>query len=448
MDTSADTNKSAVVEKLVEELRHELPPPFPAAEYESRWTRVREAMAAARVDTLLVSNPADICYLTGAHTSWYHDGGPAEFVPESVVALCVDEPTPLVFDDEDESLLILGTAHAPDLRVTPNIAVQAALEGVGRLAPNEAAFAQASDYIVETLRDEGWLRGRVGLQLSSYRPNPRYTAEFKAKLEANGAAVVDATAVLPGVSRFKSPLELDCVRKAARIGDAGFRAAVGAIAEGVTELEIWATATSAMAALGGELSALPGMVNSGPKNACLHGLAGRRRLRRGDIINIDMCGVYNRYHSNLARSICLGEPPAWLRTAMDRPRRLAEAVRTEMRPGMLLRDLLELNERLGKELGIWQDQWWLGGYDLGIALAPDWVGYHYFSAELDPGEQILEPGMVTNTEWNFYLPNGAGVRELIDTIIVTDEAVEFPHRVSLELAVVAGEGGTEGQASP
>jgi len=86
---------------------------------------------------------------------------------------------------------------------------------------------------------------------------------------------------------------------------------------------------------------------------------------------VDMCGRLRPLpYSNLARSIYLGEPPAWLRTAMDLPRQLAEGVRAEMRPGMPLRELLELDARLGKELGIWQDQWWLGGYELGIALAP------------------------------------------------------------------------------
>jgi len=248
---------------------------------------------------------------------------------------------------------------------------------------------------------------------------------------------------MPSVMRLKSPLEMECIRRAARIGDAGFRAAVGAIAEGVTELEVWAAATSAMAALGGELSALPGMVNSGPKNACLHGLAGRRRLRRGDIVNIDMCGVYNRYHCNLARSIYFGDPPDWLRAAMDKPRQLAEAVRARMAPGMTFRELLELDERFAKELGIWQDQWWIGGYGLGLAFPPDWVGFHYFSAELDPGSQALEPGMVMNREWNFYLPNGAGIRELIDTMIVTEEAVEFPHQVPYELVIVGQDGATE-----
>jgi Xaa-Pro aminopeptidase len=106
---------------------------------------------------------------------------------------------------------------------------------------------------------------------------------------------------------------------------------------------------------------------------------------------------------------------------------------------MRFREILELDRRYASELGIWEDQWWIGGYDLGIAFPPDWVGYHYFSAELDPGDQALEPGMVMNHEWNFYLPGGAGIRELIDTLIVTEDGVEFPHRVPLELNVVGAD---------
>ncbi len=429
-------NKASVLAALSQRLRKELPPPFGAEEYKARWRRVRDAMADAGVDTLFVSSPADICYLTGHQTAWYHDGGPSEWVPESGVALRVDVETPIVFDDEDESLLAGSAAYAPDLRVAPNVTVEAALRELAGLPPERAAFTQDTDFIVDTLKGEGWLEGRVGLQRWSYRPNPGYAEVFRSALTAAGATVVDASAIMGGVTRYKSELELDCVREAARIGDAGFRAALGVMAEGVSELEVWAAATSAMAAEGGELSAIPGMVNSGPKAASLHGLAGRRRLERGDIINIDMCGVYNRYHSNLARSSFIGEPPKELRAAMDKPRQVAEAVRAEMKPGMRFREILELDRRFARECGIWEDQWWVGGYDLGIAFPPDWVGYHYFSAEIDPGDQVLEPGMVMNHEWNYYLPGGAGIRELIDTVIVTKDGVEFPHRVPLELQIV------------
>ena len=328
--------KQLVFRTMSERLEQELPPPFPASEYRSRWERVRGAMEKAGVDTLFVSSPADICYLTGHQTAWYHDGGPAEWVPESGVALHVDADEPIMFDDEDESLLAGSAACTPDLRVPPNTTVEAALRELGGLPADEAAFTQDTAFIIDQLKKEGWLKGRVGLQLSHWRPNPAYSATFRAAFEAAGATVVDGTPIVQSVSRYKSPLELDCVRLAARIGDAGFRAASAAMAEGVTEIEVWAAATSAMAAEGGELGGIPGMVNSGPKAATLHGVASRRKLRHGDIINIDMCGVYNRYHSNLARSSYLGEPPDDLREAMDKPRQLADAVRAELKPGMPL----------------------------------------------------------------------------------------------------------------
>ena len=42
-----------------------------------------------------------------------------------------------------------------------------------------------------------------------------------------------------------------------------------------------------------------------------------------------------------------------------------------------------------------------------------------------------------NHEWNYYLPDGAGIRELIDTFIVTPTGIEFPHTVPADLIVVA-----------
>jgi len=38
-------NKHTVLHHLAGELRRDLPAPFPAAEYEARWERVRDAMA-------------------------------------------------------------------------------------------------------------------------------------------------------------------------------------------------------------------------------------------------------------------------------------------------------------------------------------------------------------------------------------------------------------------
>ncbi|MFI6057457.1 M24 family metallopeptidase [Streptomyces sp. NPDC051286] len=351
------------------------------------------------------------------------------------MAIHADFEEPILFDDEDESLLSLSSTHTPQFRVAPNNWYSSISRGV-RVPPEEAGFTAMAAFIADTLRDEGWLDGTVGLQLGSYRPNRLDSERFEAALKSRGAKTVDATDLVPLARRHKSPLEIQKIREAARIGDIGMRALVDNIREGVTELELYAAATSAMAAAGGELAAIPGMVNSGPKNAALHGAAGRRKIKRGDLINVDMCGVLDRYHSNLARCISFGEPEPGTRKAIDQVTSVYDQVRAAMRPGMPISELLDINEAAARELGIWEASWWVGGYDMGIAMAPDWVGRFQFSADEDPGDALLTPGLVMNHEWNYYLPNAAGIRELIDTLIVTDETVEFPHQFMTGLVVV------------
>lgn len=428
-------SKSLVLEHLGERLGTEFEPPFPPEEYRLRWQRTQEEMSRRGVDMLWVSTPEDIGYLTGHANSWYHDLGPTNWHPVGGIAVHRTDDPPLVFDDEDESLLVSHLAFAPDLRVAPNEFTPALVEG-DRVGADRGGFTGAMGFIVDSLRVAGWLGGTIALQLGSYRPSRAYSEQFEAALRHHGSTIVDGTDLVATVRRHKSPRELDAIRTAARIGDIGFRALVDAIDEGVTELELWAAATSAMARAGGELSAIPGMVNSGPKNACLHGWATRRRLRPGDLVNVDMCGVHNRYHSNLARCISLGEPRPSIRSAIETATDVHRQVRAAMYPGMPVAELLDVNQKAARAAGIWQDAWWVGGYDLGIAFPPDWVGRFAFSADEDPGTATLEPGLVMNHEWNFYLPEGAGIRELIDTFIVTEDAIEFPHEIPVDLLVV------------
>jgi len=42
--------------------------PFPAAEYQARLDKVRQAMTGQGLEALLLTDPADINYLTGYHT--------------------------------------------------------------------------------------------------------------------------------------------------------------------------------------------------------------------------------------------------------------------------------------------------------------------------------------------------------------------------------------------
>lgn len=75
--------------------------------------------------------------------------------------------------------------------------------------------------------------------MGSYRPNRRVSERCQVALEAKGCTVVDGTEIVREVRSFKSPAEMVCVEKAARIADIGLEAARETLRPGITELELW-----------------------------------------------------------------------------------------------------------------------------------------------------------------------------------------------------------------
>jgi Xaa-Pro aminopeptidase len=392
--------------------------PFPLEEYGDRWARTRAAMQAAGVDCLLLSAPESMCHLTGYAAEWYQANGPRDWVPGSCVALHVDHDEPIQFDDPEEVTLIRFTSVARDVRIGP---------GLG---------PEMVDFVVDKLKALGWLGGTVGVERRSYRPHPAAAAYVDAALERAGARVVDATSVARGVRRWKSAAELETVREAQRIADVGMAAARDAMAPGVTELEVYGAMVHAMASAGGEVAAIPLPVVSGHRASTVHGLASRRRLEPGDVVNVDVCGVVARYHANMARCFSIGEPSSEVRETIRKVTDAVPLVAGLLRPGLGVRELLETVERYYRDVGLWGEEWWIGGYELGIAFPPDWVGDFFYETGTDPGDEAFRPGDVVNYEANFYLPEAKGLAFCINTMAFDDGRAGFLQSTPPDLIVI------------
>lgn len=79
--------------------------------------------------------------------------------------------------------------------------------------------------------------------------------------------------------------------------------------------------------------------------------------------------------------------------------------------------------------------WWVGGYALGIALPPSWVGHTYLSG--DAFEDFTwEPGYVTNYE-NIVFDRDAGyTASYMETLVMTERGVEVLSRLPRTLTVL------------
>lgn len=388
---------------------------FSIAEYHDRHERIRTAMLAERIDVLFLSSPEAICYATGYQAEWYHGQCTSQWPALSGVAIHVNHDRWIHFETEDEALLTRITSVSEDLRVTGDTDI---LES-----------------IVGALRDEGWLGDSVvvGLELGSYRPNRKDSELFESAIRATGAAVVDGTAVVRGVRRIKSPQELSYVRTAQQLADIGMQAAIDHMAPGVTELDIYAEIVYAMAKAGGENPGIVMPVASGTKSACVHALASRRKIMPGDIVNVDVSGVFFRYHANMARTFSIGEPHPDVASHIDRTLGALDVVAEHLKPGASCSEVIaRLKDYYGP---IWQDRWWVGGYELGIAFPPDWVGEFVYDEDSDE-DSVFLANEVVNFEANFYLPKSAGLTMGINTLICGGEGAEFLQSTPNQLFVV------------
>jgi len=374
--------------------------PFARAEYRKRFRRLQTAMASRGVDVLYLSSPESIFYMTGYRAEWYQAQSPRFWLPMSGTAVNAHSDHLIHFDTIEEKAMAICETVVDDIRAHP-----------------EETGTSMVDWVVSELSREGWLPGTVGLELWSYRPNRAVSERFQSALEARGCEVVDGTDLVRDLRSVKSSKELECVRKAARIAEVGMKAAADNMRPGMTELEVYGIITSAMSRAGGENPGIPIPVISGKRSAMGHALASRKRIARGDIVNIDVCGVHNRYHANLARTFSMGRQPVDVARMVELSAGGFDRIRKIVRPNMLVSEFVDEMSAYYEDAGINKDRWWYGGYELGIAFPPDWVGQFVYDYDLDNRGKRFVPGTVVNFESNFWLPLDKGVSILIDTIV-------------------------------
>ena len=231
-------------------------------------------------------------------------------------------------------------------------------------------------------------------------------------------------------------MELSYVRKAAAIGDAGRRAALATIGAGVTELDVYVEIVSAMIKAGGEDPAKTVSCASGLRTLCTDAQTTHRKIVPGDIVNVDLCGCYQRYHTNYARTFSVGEPLQEVAERMESAAGAFEVLKGVIQPGIRVDEMTAAMKDYLIEAGIWEDRWWVGGYEMGIAFAPDWVGPFVYDPDVKAGELRFESGTVVNIECDFFLPKMAGLSLIIDTLIFDDDGASLAHSVPQSLLVV------------
>ena len=405
-------------DSVLDGLYPEPEPAITSAEYAHRLDRVRTRMAQSSIDCLFISAPEGMYYLSGYRSAFMQGQNPKQWPPTSGIAVHVNDDDYILFDTDRETVMHRTYTGARDVRYFPP----------GRTRDGTA-------FIADELAMKGWLRGTVGLEYWSYRPNRAVSERFQGHIEAHGGQVVDASDVLREVRWLKSADEMSCLREAGRVGRAGLRAAAGTIRPGAMELTVLGEVLGAMGREGGEVPGVIPPVLSGPKTASPHALASDRRIGADEPVVVDLSGVSARYHANLARTWWTGKVPADVESIAQRAAQSLAVMKAALKPGVTADALAKEMVRYYKEVDLWEIRSWVGGYEMGIAFPPAWTGNYVFDPDSEIGcDKVFEAGTAINFENQFFLPRNQGLFFLIQTVLLEPDGAqllseEVPYRI-------------------
>ena len=133
----------------------------------------------------------------------------------------------------------------------------------------------------------------------------------------------------------KDAEEVELMRHAQSITDAAFEHICGYIKPGLTEQQVRAELEGWMLSNGADSLSFDSIIASGPNGANPHAQPGERVIQRGDMIVMDYGAGYHDYHSDMTRTVCVGEPSDLQRKVYEATRAANEACEAAIHAGVI-----------------------------------------------------------------------------------------------------------------
>ncbi|MFQ5886033.1 MAG: M24 family metallopeptidase, partial [Anaerolineae bacterium] len=218
--------------------------------------------------------------------------------------------------------------------------------------------------------------------------------------------------------------EIEAIRKAVALADETYAYLCEYIKPGLTEQEVAWKAEVYMRQGGAEKVAFDFIIAGGPNGALPHATTTERAFREGEPIVIDMGARVEGYHSDLTRTIYLGEPEARFQEIYALVRRAQKSALEGMRAGMKGKEADGLARQVIEEAGY--GEYFGHGLGHGVGLA-----VHEKPRATKTSEEELQPGMVLTVEPGIYISGWGGVR-IEDIVVIREDGVEVLSRASKE----------------
>jgi Xaa-Pro dipeptidase len=366
---------------------------FAREEYDARLVAVREAMMAKGVELFLVSAPENIFYLTGLDHWGY-------FAPHILVVPAEGE-------------LVIVTREMETVTIA-NQVCNARFEG-------HPDHVNVADVVSRLLVAGGHVRSKIGIEAwSAALPHGLAMA---LRHQAGGATWLDLSGLIDDIRMVKSPAEQAYMRCSARISDAGAAAAIEAIREGASELEVAGQCQRAMTEAGGTFPGFGPFIRSNDRLGEEHTTWRNRQLAKGSCVLLELSGCIARYHAPLGRLIHVGQAPNEASDIALICWEALDAALGTLRDGVRFRDVYAAWQSVVDRAGLRAYRRHHCGYVVGIGFPPSWTGGNKVTGLRYDSDLIVRTGTTFHV-LSWLMGTGRGDFFMSDTVLVGPHGVE------------------------
>lgn len=228
--------------------------------------------------------------------------------------------------------------------------------------------------------------------------------------------------------QLKDKEEIVYIRKAIEISDYAFQQVLPLIRPGVLEQDLAAEIEYLMRKKGSARAAFDTIVASGPRGALPHGIASNKPVVRGDMVLMDFGAVFAGYHSDLSRTVVVGNPTKEQQFIYELVLKAQREALIALRSGLTGAEVDGIARSIIIDAGYCE--YWGHGLGHGVGLS-----IHEEPRLSAVSAAVLRPGMVVTVEPGVYLPGWGGVR-IEDMVVIGDEGCEILTAATKEFIIL------------
>ncbi|RWD66339.1 MAG: aminopeptidase P family protein [Mesorhizobium sp.] len=378
---------------------------FEESEYRQRIANVRKVMDERDLDVLLVTFAPDLSYLSGYRsfgTGWY---------------------TCMVLPREGDPVL-----HMHQLEIGPTILTSwvkdirgvrwSFLDGVGT-------------ELADILNELGLESKRIGLETK--RPGISIDVRDDLQRALPRATFIEASDVVAQPRRYKSPTEIEYMRKSAEITNKALSTLLSQIHANMTDNQVAAILSNTMLNEGSEYFSIQPIVSAGSASSIGHTTHRRIPINTGETMIMEFGAAYQRYTSAVYHTVAIGKPSAEIVNRAKIINETLDALFEVAKPGRTCHDI-------ARELRVGMDTITrapsaqrIYAYAIGLGMPPTWSEDIYYIRE---GVELeLKPGMTFHSPISAREASMPGVG-FSETWLVTETGCEILTKHDRQLTVV------------